>query len=345
MTTDDIKRIREHVYDKYVEGGHGVADLDEEAALATLRAYRKATPVVQDGETYPLGILFFELAFALPDREKDYMAHALVILREYRERTGEAWDVVDDRLEDAAGALEDMPAAKREKLLAAVQAEYDAAIHAPVVEEVRGPIVEDGMVLVAGGPFLSGAAKTQRETKAFWIDQFPVTNANYKRFCEVTGYRPPKYWTEGRLRDPESPVVGISWYDAFKYAAWAGKSLPSKDQWEKAARGRSGKVYPWGDDFDAERAAFGGEDSEDVQTIPEIGKRANGASEWGAQDMAGLVWEWTDSPDPNDSEQKVVCGGSWCDPEEFLRCDEHMAAYPKDKYDNIGFRCMRLAKD
>jgi len=346
LTTDEIKKIREHVYDKYVDGGHGTEGINEAAALATLRAYRRATPVSQDGETYPLGILFFELAFGDPVHEKEYLAHAKVILDEYRARTGEAWDVVDDRVDDATSALEDMPAPARTKLLEAARAEYAAAVTAPPpVEEKKGPVIEDGMVFVPAGPFLSGPARAQRETKAFWIDLCPVTNAQYRRFCEITGYRPPKYWTEGRLRDPEAPVVGISWYDAYKYGAWAGKSLPSKDQWEKAARGRNGRIYPWGDEFDAAKAAFGGEDPEDLKSIPAAGKHPEGASEFGAQDMAGLTWEWTDSPDPTDPEQKVICGGSWCDPPEFLRCDEHLAAYPKDKYDNIGFRCVRLAKE
>ena len=75
----------------------------------------------------------------------------------------------------------------REKMLAAIQAEYVDVARAPVVEEPKGPVVEDGMVLVPSGPFLSGPGKTQRETKAFWIDLPPVTNGDYKRFCEVTG--------------------------------------------------------------------------------------------------------------------------------------------------------------
>jgi formylglycine-generating enzyme required for sulfatase activity len=61
--------------------------------------------------------------------------------------------------------------------------------------------------------------------------------------------------------------------------------------------------------------------------------------------MVGNVWQWTESPDPGDPEQRVICGGSWCDPPAFLRCDTHLSAYPKDKYDNIGFRCVRLAKE
>lgn len=346
MSTKDpeIQRIQEHVYAKYVDGGHGDPGVDEKAAIERLREYHRTTPLSVDDETFYLGILYFENAFADPKREKEYMARAVTILDDYRARNPEEWDVVDDRADDARSSVEDIAETERKKLLAAARADLaPAAEPAPVVEERRGPVIEDGMVFVPTGSFLSGRERQPRETKAFWIDQNPVTNAEYKRFCEVTGYRPPKYWPEGRFREPEAPVVGVSWYDAFKFAAWAGKSLPSKDQWEKAARGRSGRVYPWGDEFDAEKVVCSRDDVS--ERIDAVGGRPSGQSEWGAQDLCGLVWEWTDSPDPNDQEQKVICGGSWCDPPEFLRCDEHLAAYPKDKYDNIGFRCVRLAKE
>lgn len=342
-TSPEIKRIREYVFEKHIEGKHPASEIDEKAALEKLRAHHRVTPASVDPDTYYLGILFFELAFSDPGREKEYQARAKWILEEWRTRTGETWDVVDDRIDDASGALEDLPESERARLLAAAKSEMQAPEPVAVKEEKRGPVIDKGMVFVPGGPFLSGPQKQQRETKAFWIDLFPVTNAEYRRYCEITGYRPPKYWPEGKFRDDAAPVVGVSWYDAFKFAAWAGKSLPSKDQWEKAARGRSGHVYPWGDEFDATKVAFGADDGGD--RIPDIGKHPEGASEWGVQDMCGLVWEWTDSPDPSDPEQKVICGGSWCDPAEFMRMDEHLAAYPKDKYDNIGFRCIRLAKD
>lgn len=348
MTTTDpeIKRIREYVFEKYVEGTHSGPDLDEAQAIAKLRDYQRATPASQDPETYYLGILYFESAFTDPAKEKDFLARAKVILEDWRARTGESWDAVDDRIDDASGSLEDVPPAELEKLLASARQDLPPApTAAPVKEEpaAKGPVIEDGMVLVPAGSFLSGPQKQARETKAFWIDLRPVTNGEYRRFCEITGYRAPKYWTEGKFREPDAPVVGVSWYDAFKFAAWAGKSLPSKDQWEKAARGRGGRVFPWGDEFDATRCVFGQPD--DAERIDPVGQHPEGASEWGVQDLCGLVWEWTDSPDPNDQEQRVICGGSWCDPPDFLRCDEHLAAYPKDKYDNIGFRCVRLAKE
>lgn len=347
MTDDQIKTIREYVFEKFVDGSHPSSSIDESAALSVLEAHHRKVPIAQDGDTYYLGILYFELAFEDETKQADYQARAKVILDEYRTRSGEAWDAVDDRADDAGSSIDALPAAERATRIAAAESWWkgvlDSATATAKAEEPKGPVVQDGMVLVPAGPFLSGVAKSARETKAFWIDLHPVTNAEYRKFVDATGYRDPKFWPEGRFRAPDEPVVGVSWYDAFKYAAFVGKSLPTKDQWEKAARGRNGRVYPWGDEFVPGRCEYGGVDGSDA--IGKVGQHADAASEFGVQDMSGSVWEWTDSPDPNDSEQKIICGGSWVDDESFLRCDEHLAAYPKDKYDNIGFRCVRLVKE
>lgn len=348
MTDDQIKTVREYVFEKFVDGSHPSSSIDEKAALGLLEAHHRKVHVSQDPETYYLGILYFELAFEDESKQAEYQARAKVILDEYRKRSGEAWDAVDDRADDATSSLESVNdgaavLAAAETWWKGVLESAQAAQTAAKPEEPKGPVVQDGMVLVPAGPFLSGVGKTQRETKAYWVDLHPVTNAEYRRFVDATGYREPKFWPENRFKGPDEPVVGISWYDAFKYAAFVGKSLPSKDQWEKAARGRNGRVYPWGDEFAPGKCVYGGVDGSDA--VGKVGQHPDAASEFGVQDMAGSVWEWTDSPDPNDSEQKVICGGSWTDDESFLRCDEHLAAYPKDKYDNIGFRCIRLVKE
>lgn len=346
MSNDEIQRIRDYVYEKYVEGGHPTTPLDETAALDVLARHHRQTPISVDGDTYVLGVLYFELAPTVGDNEQLFLARAKTILEDWRARTKETWDVVDDRIDDATGFLEDMPEAERTKLFEKVRAELDGAAATqkkPAPEEPKGPVVQDGMVLIPAGAFLAGTAKSTRETKSYWIDVHPVTNADYRRFVEATGYRAPKFWPEGRFREPDAPVVGISWYDAYKYAAFVGKSLPTKDQWEKAARGRSGRIYPWGDEFNPELACYGREEGSDA--LDKVGQHPKGASEFGVQDMAGLVWEWTESPDPSDPEQRVICGGSYVDDESFLRCDEHLAANPKDKYDNIGFRCVRAPKE
>ncbi len=343
---ENIKAIREFVWAKYIDYSDH-EHIDDAEALAALEEYHCAHTVAVDGETYYLGILYFELAFAKADVDKLYLARCKRIIERYQDRSGERdWDALDDRVEEAGDALSELPPAELTALLAQVDAELDEREQEAIATgepEPSGPSVVDGMVFVPSGSFLSGSANQAKDAKAFWIDQYPVTNAEYRKFVEATGYRSPKFWTEGRLRDPDAPVVGVSWYDAFKYAAFAGKSLPTKDQWEKAVRGTKGLVYPWGDELTPEMANYGHPD--DTDGVRPNGAQPENVSEFGVCEAIGNVWEWTDSPDPSDSEQRVICGGSWCDPAEFVRADQHLAAYPKDKYDNIGFRCVRVASD
>jgi formylglycine-generating enzyme required for sulfatase activity len=346
LSDENIKAIQEHIWNKYVEGTHD--EFDEAAALETLAEFHRTHSPAVAPDTYYLGILYFEMAYeqATEGERNLFLARASTILQEYVDRTKDDIEDIVDRLEDAGSQVEGLPDAVRKPLLERVVKELSQeADDRKKAEAEAAPSyqVVDGMVLVPGGSFLSGPAKTAKDSKPFWIDVHPVTNAEYLRFVESTGYRSPKFWTEGRLREPNAPVVGISWYDAYKYAASVGKSLATKDQWEKAARGKGGRLYPWGDEFVADNACHAREDGSDA--IEAVEGRPGNVSEYGVRDMVGNVWQWTESPDPGDPEQRVICGGSWCDPAAFLRCDTHLSAYPKDKYDNIGFRCVRLAKE
>jgi formylglycine-generating enzyme required for sulfatase activity len=81
---------------------------------------------------------------------------------------------------------------------------------------------------------------------AFLIDKYEVSNRRYGEFMKATGHPAPAYWDDPRLNKPEQPVVGVNWYDAKAYCEWRGKRLPTEAEWEKAARGPSGNLYPWG---------------------------------------------------------------------------------------------------
>lgn len=348
MTEDRIKFIRDVIWTKYIDFGHA-DEMEEEEALTALEEYHRTHTVAVDGETYYLGILYFELSWAQDDDvQRLYLARAAELLERYRVRSGEAdWEPLTDRIEEARGVLAELSAEELAALEKQVREELDETDEAAEsTTDIDAPFrIEEGMVYVPGGTYLAGEAKAPRETKAFWIDLYPVTNADYERFVKHTGYRSPKFWQEGRLKEPEAPVVGVSWYDAYKYAAFAGKSLPAKDQWEKAARGSRGNLYPWGDELGDEQSAnYSHEDNGEAQ-LTDVGTFPANRSEYGVCDMVGNVWEWTESQDPTDPEQRIICGGSWCDDADFLRCDVHLAAYPKDKYDNIGFRCVRIAAD
>lgn len=338
---EKVQKIKEFVWQKYVDYVHPSSDnVKEEEAVAALDKHFATVEPEEDPETYYLGILLFELAFQNPDLEKLYLAKAKSIFEEYRTRTGETdWDVIEDRLEEIQDSLSSLGADERAELFARVEESGNGLgpglAPAPAVTEI------EGMVLVPGGPFLFGEKNETVEIEAFYIDIFPVTNEDYGRFIEERGYRPPKFWAENRLKDPNAPVVGVSWYDAEKYAEWAGKKLPSNEQWEKAARGLEGRLYPWGNEI-AEGVANYGHMEEQDRVAP-VDAHADNRSVFGARDMAGNVWEWTRDWDKIEIDMKIIRGGSWADPPQFLRCDRHLYANPKDKYDNIGFRCIRPA--
>jgi len=151
----------------------------------------------------------------------------------------------------------------------------------------------------------------QREVflSAYLIDKYPVTNGQYKEFIEADGYKCKSFWSEIGWRylleaDPlnsedienilygeaDCPVVNITWYEADAFAKWAGKRLPTEAEWEKAARGTDGRLYPWGNEFDTKRLNCAEAKTEKPTSVT---KYPQGQSVYGCFDMSGNVWEWT----------------------------------------------------
>jgi len=133
---------------------------------------------------------------------------------------------------------------------------------------------------------------------AFWIDQTEVTNGQYA-LCVADGACQEPHSSASKTRisyygNPEFkdyPVTYVDWYMAEAYCAWAGRRLPSEAEWEKTARGTDERLYPWGDEIDSTLANYGGYSRENSDTTA-VGSYPNGASPYGALDMAGNVWEW-----------------------------------------------------
>ena len=163
----------------------------------------------------------------------------------------------------------------------------------------------------------------------FYIGKYPVTNAQYAAFVKATGGRGLSGWlSESTLRGKEAhPAVNVSWRDAAAFCRWLGQGtglafrLPTEAEWEKAARGADGRIYPWGDAPPDETLC--NIDGTVGDTTP-VGTYPKGASPCGALDMAGNVWEWTGSlykeypydaadgrEDPSGGGLRVVRGGSW----------------------------------
>jgi hypothetical protein len=215
---------------------------------------------------------------------------------------------------------------------------------------------KEDMVKIVAGEFLYGENKEIRSIETpFQMDIYPVTNGQFAKFIEADGYEndefwsekgvkwhqaekitEPKFWRDEKWNQPDHPVVGVSWYEADAFARWAGKALPTEVQWERAARGTDGRSYPWGNDFDSERCNT---KESGIGKTTRVTRYPNGVSPAGCYDMAGNVWEWTDSK--YDEDRYVLRGGCWDLDRDFARCAYRYWVYPYYRYFNIGFRCVR----
>jgi serine/threonine-protein kinase len=231
-----------------------------------------------------------------------------------------------------------------------------AAAH-PKAETALPPSYSDAhgrMTLVGAGPFLFGEkggsdAKTLT-LPAFYIDETEVSNAEYQKFCQATGH--PASPTAGYNMHPDYPVTGVSYEDAKAYADWAGKRLPTEEEWEKAARGTDERMFPWGD------APW---DSGVPKTLEPVESEPSRRSPYGAYNMAGNVWEWTASPyspEPADlaamkrlvggqnfsSQWQIIKGGSFPSGGSQYFAISKRRELPADQRSPwIGFRCVRDA--
>lgn len=246
----------------------------------------------------------------------------------------------------------------------------------PELDETSTVIIwpNDGkeMAYVAGGTFIMGAnqgdstyqPKHQVKVAEFYMDRWPITNAEYKKFVDATNHPIPNYsvswcetsaynWNPDTRMYPEGkadhPVVLVTWNDAMAYAAWAGKRLPTEAEWECAARGLTGRRYPWGDDFEADHcnckeAGLG-------QTSPIGYFSPNGDTPEGVIDMVGNVWEWTNTLfrgypyDPDDGREsrdaagfRVLRGASWVNDANVAHALSRLDG-DFQFYNNVGFRC------
>jgi formylglycine-generating enzyme required for sulfatase activity/class 3 adenylate cyclase len=237
------------------------------------------------------------------------------------------------------------------------------------------------MVLVPAGAFLMGEGRERHEVSLpqYRIGRYPVTNAEYRLFMDAGGYKErrwwtdagwleigqsqnqPRFWHDARFNKPNQPIMGLSWYECVAYCRWLSHEsggllrLPTEAEWEKAARGCDGLLFPWGGEFDPARLnGRGPRDSQVCATTP-VGIYPNGVSAFGLYDCAGNTWEWCSTrwkkPFPYDVAQdewsadylqgqnlRVLRGGSWYDTREATSCTHRFKFQPYGWNDRGGFR-------
>jgi formylglycine-generating enzyme required for sulfatase activity len=229
--------------------------------------------------------------------------------------------------------------------------------------------LEPELVLIPAGEFLMGS-DPEKDRRAYeneqpqqrvylpgyHIGRTPVTNAQYAAFVEASGYKPPKHWVDRKLPDHKEdyPVVYISWDDAMAYCRWLSKKngqayrLPSEAEWEKAARGTEGRIYPWGDAWELGRCNSNEGGRDDTTRVDAY---LEGASPYGILDMAGNMWEWTGSLyrpypyNPNDGREdpkafgkRVLRGGAFYSGARRVRCAYRDSGGMDDWRGSYGFR-------
>jgi len=242
------------------------------------------------------------------------------------------------------------------------------AISEPSKSIKRDPVE---MVLIKADQFLMGSKPNEgrpdeRPQRNIFIDSFlidvnEVSNSRYLKFIQETERKePPNSYSDNLLsKEPgvkNLPVTQVTWYDAVDYCRWAGKRLPTEAEWEKAARGKNGNIYPWGSELLSKKSINFDKDWEGIKTLWPVDSHAEASSSYGIKNMAGNVREWVadwyspdyyqnaptkNPPGPQSGILKVIKGGSW----HSFKSDIRSASRGKGgfalKTDGIGFRCAK----
>lgn len=216
---------------------------------------------------------------------------------------------------------------------------------------------------IEGGEYYLRSLEKKENIKPFCISRYPVTNSWYEEFIKDGGYtteeywceeggisglesletKQPRYWSERKWKCPNSPIVGVSWDEADAFTKWLtskqtdGSSyrLLYENEWEAAAGGKKGRVYPWGDEWDKNRC---NNDYLDINRTSPVGIFKDGNTPEDIADLGGNVWEWCIDWHDKDRSRRVLRGGSWFGIEQYCRSADRRGGAPGSRGRTIGFR-------
>ncbi len=226
----------------------------------------------------------------------------------------------------------------------------------------EGPMSCRKPVFVETGIYTLGSNNGQADERparkvrirGFQMDRCEVTRRRYFECIEKKGCSPPvkNKSSSDKKASPNLPITGVSFMQAMEFCRWEGKTLPTEDQWEAAARGKNGFRFPWGDTASCSKANYGSYDKQgpcgriNPGRPEEVGKRPQGKSPFGALDMGGNVWEWTRcSPSRKCGPKKAVLkGGSCCSMFLLPRSANRWEIDKQYRDFDIGFRCIKISE-
>jgi formylglycine-generating enzyme required for sulfatase activity len=242
----------------------------------------------------------------------------------------------------------------------------------------RGLEADSPIIKNSGLAFKDEGPATMIYLSAYYIDKYEVSNAKYTEFIKATDYSAPAYWDHHLLNKPNYPVTGVNWYDANAYCHWANKRLPTEAEWEKAARGPAGNIFPWGNKFNYQMGNFAKGKSGQKNITSPVDSYPKGKSYYGVYNMAGNVFEWVQDWYASDyyktskdvrnpqgpkyvvsfskgslkrtakpaGKKKVIRGGSWFAPAQSVTTTHRFWNDPMNNSYGVGlgFRCAKNHK-
>lgn len=248
---------------------------------------------------------------------------------------------------------------------------FHGAAHMTANAILTRRIPDIAWVEIPGGPFVYQQGET-RELPTFWIAKYPVTNIQYQCFIDNAGYQEERWWQGLQRPEPEAsrwpqsnrPRTNVDWYEAVAFSRWlcarlgmreGEVRLPTEEEWERAARGREGLAYPWGNEYQSGAANVDEKAGNDgpwrLKQTTAVGVYPHGRSPEGVEDLAGMVWEWCVNKDnkqaqigEDDSDYwRVLRGGSWLHKTANARADSRLGFLPNTRDFTISFRLLSLA--